>query len=411
MNEDHPELPEIDHVITAYLVAVEQGKLPDQETIIASHPHIATELQAFFDTDAQFRRNVTSPAINGWYLTSSTISQLPQLLGNYELEKKIARGGMGVVYKARHLQRNHTVALKMLLVGRLASADEIKRFCTESEAAAKLDHPGIVRIQEVSEEDGVHFYTMDFIDGESLADRLQRGPLPCKEAATIIYKAACAVAYAHEHRILHRDLKPANILINQANEPTITDFGLAKSLDTDRQLTATGEILGTLQFMAPEQAAAKHDTIAEPTDIYALGAILFTCLTGQPVFTASSHIDLLLQVLKSEPESPRRIAPDVPSKLEAICLRCLEKDPAQRYTSAGELVDDLEHFLSDEPIDTTSVHLRNRARRWVRHNSLLVAHVGALLIVELFRQTKYIVREETDWAFEPQFSVSLWLGS
>ena len=381
--------PTIDEIIADYLQAAETGHIPDQRALLARYPEHAEALALFLETDLKLRQ----PTVD-WTLQTGA-RERPQTappiktLGQYELLEEVARGGMGIVYKARQTRLNRTVALKMILTGQLAHETEVRRFRAEAEAAAGLEHPGIVPILEIADEEGYHYYTMSYIDGESLAERLARDSLPPDEAAVLMHKVASAVAYAHRQRVLHRDLKPANILIDPNGEPKITDFGLAKSLDGDHDLTATGEILGTLQFMAPEQAAAQHDQVAETADVYSLGAILFRCLTGNPVFAATSHVDLLLQVLEGEPISPRRLAPAVPAELEAICLRCLEKDPKQRYPTAQELTDDLARFLSGEPILATAGTFRNRARRWIRQKPLLAAHIGALLLVELFRITYF----------------------
>jgi serine/threonine protein kinase len=391
---------EIDEVITAYLLAVETGIAPDPQAILDANPHIASELRAFFDADTQFRWN-TTPADG--HATEELPFSLEQL-GDYALEEEVGRGGMGVVYKARHRDQQHTVALKTLISGRFASREEILRFRGESEAALSLDHPGIIRVREVFQEEGLHFYTMDFVHGKSLADRLRDGPVSPSRAAKIICKAAHAVDYAHQQRVLHRDLKPGNILLTQDDQPRIADFGLAKTLGAERQLTATGEILGTLQFMAPEQAAAQHDKVAEPTDVYSLGAILFACLTGKPVFVAPTHVELLMQVLEKAPRSPRQLSPSVPPELEAIVLRCLEKDPRRRYASAGELAEDLEKFLAGQPVLATSGQTQNRLGRWMRRNQMLLAHVGALALVELFRQIKYVFTHSEDPVYAPQFT-------
>ena len=403
--DDHQQ--DLESVITTYLLSIERGETPDCDEILAAHPHLAVDLRDFFEADLRFRGNLVAETINK--IAPNPVADPPicQQLGEYDLEKEIARGGMGIVYRARHRRLGRVVALKTLLTGRFSGPEEIDRFYAEAKAAAKLDHPGIVPIHEISQEDGIHYYTMPLIDGESLADRLQRGPLQAEKAAALICQAARAVAYAHEHRLLHRDLKPGNVLLDQDKQPKITDFGLAKSLDDEGNLTATGEILGTLQFMAPEQAAAKHNKVAEPADIYSLGAILFTCLTGEPIFTSSSQVELLLQVLESEPPPPRRLAPHVPRDLESICLRCLEKDPARRYTSAAELAKDLERFLAQEPVLAEAGRTWNRIRRWGRQKPLLVAHGGVLLLVELSRQLQHIFRDDFDTPFQSNISLTI----
>lgn len=337
-------------------------------------------------------------------------------IGPYELLEEIARGGMGIVYRARHRQLNRIVALKMILAGQLASDHEIQRFRAEAEAAAGLQHAGIVPIHEIGEERGIHYYTMPYVEGESLAQRLHEGPLEPLEAARLVRRITEAVVYAHGQRVIHRDLKPANILVDSRGEPRITDFGLAKSLDTGRQLTATGQVLGTLQFMPPEQAAARHDAVAEAADIYALGAILYATLTGRPPFQAPSHVELLLQVLEQEPAPPRRLEARVPRELEAICLRCLEKEPARRYASAAELLEDLDRYLTGEPVAAGRGSVAGVLRRWIRRQPMLAAHLGTLVLVESFRQTKYMFGADADyssWRYHMTFSLLMvvWIAA
>jgi serine/threonine protein kinase len=393
----------LDSIVTEYLLAIERGESPDEQQVLDQHSDIADELLAFFEADANLRRAGhigTPPATT----PDSTPRELSSV-GNYELLEEVARGGMGVVYKARHRELNRIVALKMLLSGNLASPEQIQRFQTEAEAAAGLDHIGIVSIHDVARHNGFDYYTMSFVEGESLADRLERGPLSAEDAAELVSKISRAMAYAHDHRVLHRDLKPANILLDSDNQPRITDFGVAKSLDDGRCLTVTGEIVGTLQFMAPEQAAAERDKIAVPSDVYSLGAILFTALTAQPVFAATSQVELLLQLLEQQPVSPRELVPSVPPELEAICLRCLEKEPARRYQSARDLAVDLECYLAKEPTRVAARNLADHMRRWVRRKPLLAAHVGTLLLVDLLRQTKYLFSGNDDQKFRPEFSL------
>ena len=404
----------LDEVITAYLQTAEEGQVPDHRELLQRYPQYADALGQFLETDLKIRQSTF-----GWQQQPEDPDLLQnglpmETLGQYELLEEVARGGMGVVYKARQTQLNRTVALKMILTGQLAHETEIQRFRTEAAAAAGLEHPGIVPILEIAEEEGFHYYTMSFVEGESLAQRLERAPLPHEQAASFMQKVSTAIAYAHQHRVLHRDLKPANILIDGDGHPKITDFGLAKSLDGEHDLTATGEILGTLQFMAPEQAAARHDQVAETADVYSLGAILYCCLTGNPVFTSTSHIELLLQVLEQEPTSLRRLVPKVPTDLEAICLRCLEKDPKRRYQTAQELVEDLDRYLAREPIQATARSFQNRARRWIRQKPLLAAHVGALLLVELCRHSYLIGRsgERFSWDhFQYSFIFGGWIAA
>jgi serine/threonine-protein kinase len=272
--------------------------------------------------------------------------------GDYELLNEVARGGMGVVFRARQKSLHRTVAVKMILAGQLASDDAIRRFYSEAEAAAQLDHSGIVPIYEVGEQAGRHFFSMAYIDGPSLHARLAKGPLPPREAAQVVMRVAEAVAYAHTAGIIHRDLKPHNILLDRDGTPKVTDFGLAKRLG-DEGLTTTGEILGTPGYMSPEQAGGKVRELGPLVDVYALGAILYAALTGRPPFQAANAMDTLLQVLDDAPPPPQLLNSLVPTDLQSICLQCLEKDPKRRYASASELAADLQRWLDGELVQAS----------------------------------------------------------
>ena len=296
--------------------------------------------------------------------------------GNYELLSEIARGGMGVVYQARQIGLNRLVALKMILAGQLASAEEVQRFYAEANAAAHLDHPGIVPIFEVGEQDGQHFFTMALVHGSNLAERLRQGPMPPREVATLMRGIAVAVQHAHDKGVIHRDLKPANVLLEivepsfsgkevganfdrdaSAYRPRITDFGLAKLVQSDAHLTGSGQVVGTPSYMPPEQAAGHTRDIRETADVYSLGAILYACLTGRPPHQAATALETVMQVLDAAPAPPRLLNPQVPRDLEAICLKCLHKEPARRYATAQQMADELQRFLDGEPTQASSVHL------------------------------------------------------
>jgi serine/threonine protein kinase/WD40 repeat protein len=303
--------------------------------------------------------------------------------GDYELLSEVARGGMGVVFRARQVSLNRIVALKMILAGRLASGDDVRRFRLEAESAANLDHPGIVPIYEVGEHEGQHYFSMGFVEGESLAERVTAGPLPAREAADLVQQLAEAVQFAHEHGVIHRDLKPPNVLIDARGRARITDFGLAKAIREDRILTATGQVLGTPSYMPPEQAAGRIEAIGPAADVYSLGAILYCLLTGRPPFQASSATDTLLQVREREPVPPRQLNATVPRDLETIALKCLQKEPKRRYGSARELADDLDRFLAGKPILARPVGRSERLWRWCRRNPALAtmtALVNVLLL-------------------------------
>jgi len=287
-------------------------------------------------------------------------SQPDRYFGEYQLIEEIARGGMGVVFKARQNALNRTVALKMILAGQFASKDEVQRFQTEAEAAANLDHPGIVPIFEIGQHAGQHFFSMGFVEGQSLADRVASGPLLPHDAAEMAIKICNAIDYAHSRGVIHRDLKPANILLDTSGQPKVTDFGLAKRITRSDGLTVTGQILGTPSYMAPEQAAGKTSEVTQLADVYSLGAILYTLLTGRPPFQAGNPFDTLLLVLDQEPVSPRRLNSRIPVEIDSICMKCLEKDPQFRYASAAELSDDLRRFLSGESV------VADQSSRWAR---------------------------------------------
>ena len=306
--------------------------------------------------------------------------------GDYELLEEIARGGMGVVYKARQNTLKRIVALKMILSGQLAGPEEVRRFYVEAEAAAGLDHPNIVPIFEIGQHDGQHYFSMAFVDGESLARRVAAGPLPPRAAVQLVKKVADAVAYAHVEGVVHRDLKPANVLVDRDGEPRVTDFGLAKHISTERgkaaaaSLTATGQVLGTPSYMPPEQAGGESKDIGPLSDVYSLGAILYCLLTGRPPFQAASTMETLIQVLQQEAVSPRLLNSKVPRDLETICLKCLEKEPPKRYPSAAAFAEDLRRFLTNEPIVARPISPWERALKWAKRRPAIAAMTAAIIL-------------------------------
>jgi serine/threonine-protein kinase len=293
--------------------------------------------------------------------------------GDYELLEEIARGGMGVVYQARQVSLNRIVAVKTILAGQLASAADVERFRAEAQAAASLQHPNIVAIHEVGEHDGQQYFSMDYIQGRNLAEVVREGPLPARQAARYLKAIAEAIHFAHQRGILHRDLKPSNVLLDQFDQPRVTDFGLAKQMKADSDLTRSGQVLGSPNFMPPEQAASKHGQVGPPSDVYSLGAILYYLLAGRPPFAAETLADALQQVCQSEPAPLRLWNPSVPRDLETMCLKCLEKEPRRRYATAQELADELGRFLSDEPILARPVSQPEKLWRWCRRKPALAA--------------------------------------
>src|SRR5262245_5141440 len=300
-------------------------------------------------------------------------------LGDYELLEEVGRGGQGVVYRARQKSLNRTVALKVISVGRSASQAHLKRFRLEAEAAASLEHPGIVPIHEVGERDGSCYFSMGFVEGGQLDQVIKREPMSIRHAAELIAKVARTVHYAHEHGILHRDIKPGNILLDADGEPHLTDFGLARLVETESTMTRTMEVLGTHSYMAPEQAVGNNAAVSSVTDVYGLGAVLYQLLTGQPPFAGGTTYETIKLLLDTEPRPPRLLNPKVDRDLSTICLKCLEKDSKRRYSSALALAEDLERWLKHEPIAARRVGPLVRGRKWVRRNPS-IAVMAAMLV-------------------------------
>ena len=300
-------------------------------------------------------------------------------LGDYELLDEIARGGMGVVYRARQVRLNRLVAVKVLLAAGFAR--DTQRFRREAELAASLNHPNIVSIYEVGEQDGQPYFSMELIEGRSLAELCREQPLDARRAARLTKTIAEAVQFAHERHLLHRDLKPSNVLVDAADVPHVTDFGLAKRSDGDADLTLSGQVIGTPNFMSPEQACPGIREIGAASDVYSLGALLYHLLTGRPPFLSETITATLRQVAENEPASPRLLVPTIRKDLETICLKCLQKDPRERYASAQALADDLGRFLNDEPIQARPAGTAEKLARWCQRNRALA--VSASLAVAL----------------------------
>jgi WD40 repeat protein/tRNA A-37 threonylcarbamoyl transferase component Bud32 len=373
----------LDAVIADYLQQVDAGAVPDRQALLARHPGLADRLGAFFADCDRLDRQAADLRLSAdpHRTTDDTppAEGLPRVryFGDYELLEVIARGGMGVVYKARQVSLNRLVALKMILKGELASERDLARFRAEAEAAANLDHPHIVPIYEVGEHQGQHYYAMRYVEGTSLA-RHPRSD--ARTEARLVAAVARAVYHAHQRGLLHRDLKPSNILVDAAGTPFVTDFGLAKRVDADRSLTESGAVLGTPRYMAPEQAEGRKDlTVA--ADVYALGVVLYERLTGATPFRGEAVLEVLRQVREAEPPRPSSLRRGLDRDLETICLKCLEKDAAKRYGSTEALAEDLERWQRREPIQARAVGQTERLWRWCRRNPLVAGLVAAVVTV------------------------------
>ena len=302
-------------------------------------------------------------------------------LGDYELLEEIGRGGQGVVFRARQKSLNRSVALKVIGLGQWAPKAHLKRFRLEAEAAASLEHPSIVPIYEVGERDGSCYFSMKFVEGGQLDEVVRRTPMSIRQAAELIAKVARTVHYAHEHGILHRDIKPGNILLDAKGEPHLTDFGLARLVESESSVTQTLDVLGTPSYMAPEQAVGNNAAVSSATDVYGLGAVLYQLLTRHPPFAGGTTYETIKLLLDTEPRPPRLLNPKIDRDLSTICLKCLEKDPKRRYSSALALAEDLEHWLKHEPISARHAGVFARGKKWMQRNptsALLAASLLAL---------------------------------
>jgi len=301
--------------------------------------------------------------------------------GKYDLLEPIAKGGMGIVYKARQRGLNRIVAIKMILAGQFADQADIDRFYAEAEAAAALAHPNIVAIHEVGQEQGQHFFSMEYIEGQSLAALVQEDPLTPRRAAEFARTIAETMQFAHDKGIVHRDLKPSNVLLDKKQRPLITDFGLAKHVSNQSQLTMAGSIVGTPSYMSPEQAAGKLDEIGAWSDLYSIGAILYELVTGRPPFRAATPFETIRQVLDTEPVSPRQLNPSVPRDLETICIKCLQKERSRRYGNTQELADELGRFLRGEPIQARPISQAARLWRLCKRYPITASAVASTLVM------------------------------
>ncbi len=370
--------------VAACIEAMEAGHDVDRAALLARYPEFAAELAEFFaDRDRIDRLAVPPtptaemPTPGGADASLGTI----RYFGDYELLEEIARGGMGVVYKARQVSANRFVAVKLILAGQLSSAEDIRRFRSEAEAAANLDHSHIVPIFEVGEHNGQHYYSMKLVEGGSLSQQIGRLQQAPREAAALLATVARAVHYAHQRGVIHRDLKPANILIDAQGQPQVVDFGLAKRVEDDPNLTTSGAIVGTASYMAPEQAEGRGRRVGPAADVYALGAILYECLTDQPPFKATTMLETIYQVVNKEPLLPSQLQAKTPRDLETICLKCLRKEPEQRYDSAAALAEDLRRWQAGEPIAARPVGRMERAAKWAKRKPALATMIAATVLI------------------------------
>jgi serine/threonine-protein kinase len=420
----------------------------DVEALANQHPDLAVELRELWAA-AQIAEELARPSLHSQITLESGAATslsappapIPRQFGDYKLLEELGRGGMGVVYKARQRNPERTVALKMILRGNLASASDLARFRAEAQSAARLEgHPNIVAVHEVGECDGQPYFSMQFVEGTTLARLVSRGPLPPLEAACYLAAVARAVHYAHQNGILHRDLKPSNVLLAAPRSgvrgqgpgarkekddarslpdpctltpdpflPMITDFGLAKRVESGPGVTQTGAIVGTPSYMAPEQAASNRGPLGPTSDVYGLGAILYEMLTGRPPFQAATPLDTIMLVLEQEVVAPRLLNPKVPRELEMICLKCLQKPMALRYSTAGQLADDLEAFQRGEPISArpmSVVYFFGRMLGETHHAAVLenwgllwMWHSLALVILCSATNILYLAGVETVWPY------------
>ena len=358
--------------------APESGSSAVDPTATAADPHATTAgISPIGSSPAMVRGGTPSSA--------DPAPTLDEPFGHYVLHRELARGGMGVVYRARDTRLNRWVAIKMILLGAGASDQLIKRFYGEAQAAGGLDHPNIVPIYDVGQIDDQHYFAMALVDGDSLGDWLRNHEPNRREIAEVMHQIAGAVQYAHEHGIVHRDLKPGNVLVDRGGTPRVTDFGLAKTLsDRDNEITSSGQILGTPSYMPPEQARGDLDQIGPTSDVYALGAVLYFLLTGVPPFRDPRVTETLRQVMSEPPKSPRAINASVDRDLETICLKCLEKFPEQRYATAADVADELQRYLDREPILARPIGPARRVGRWCkRHPSKTISVLAIALLLPL----------------------------
>ena len=409
-----PDDQEVLSVLDDYLARLQAGEAADRGTLLRRRPELAAALDLLDALESVAPPPAGDPAVPGTEPGDSGLApgEVPRPFGQYELLSEIGRGGMGVVYKARQIGLDRIVAIKMILASHLASSEHVRRFQAEARAAARVEHSNIVHIHDVGQIHGQHYFAMEYVEGESLAERIARETVDLDTAVRLLATVARAVDHLHQQGIVHRDLKPLNILLDSTAQPHVTDFGLAKVFTPDSEITATGVIAGSPPYMAPEQAAGRNADVGPATDVYSLGAILYELLTGRPPFRRENPLDTLMDVLGREPMLPRRLNPRVPRGLELICLKCLAKSPGDRYSSAGALADDLERFARGEALEVRPPHLGQRLWSWTRRQPALASRFAALgLFYVAFVAVdtlKYLLRQTPpDWQFHGRIAVLL----
>lgn len=365
-----------------------RGQLADFDGACRQNPELAAELRrlwgAILITDTAGAAADEAPGASPPPGDDSSANwrslRLPTTIGDYDLLEEVGRGGMGVVFRARQRSLDREVAMKMILRGRLASDADMQRFLAEAAATASLQHPSIVPVYEVGDIDGRPFFSMKFIEGQTLAERVATGPLPPREAARIVAQIARGLSVAHEAGILHRDMKPSNILIGRDGQAMITDFGLAKQVGAKVDLTRTGMLVGTPAYMSPEQASGRRTDIGPASDLYSLGSVLYFALTGRPPFVAETPMELVMLVIEQDPIPPRALRPSVDRDLEMITVRCLQKPADLRYASAAALAADLDAYLADERVSARSGHFNQVVARVFRetHHAAVLEKWGLL---------------------------------